>query len=181
LRHSLQPSLRARDRPHPGRAAVRALSRRKPGPHLSPVLVLPIDGPRLSRLSGNSADITFVVLEKAGTQSKRLKSLGSRFRGNDGLRIGAPSFAMNYSLFRRGSIQYGLPSRTAFFLSATAKQSGPLGARSGRDCFVAQGAPRNDSAVMNGVVSSSKTDDRQCAADLLNATGVRKPGKKEAP
>jgi hypothetical protein len=42
---------------------------------------------------------------------------------------------------------------------------GPLSARSGRDCFVAQGAPCNDSAnpieisasaVTNGAVSSSK-------------------------
>jgi hypothetical protein len=46
--------------------------------------VLPLLDAGDPRLSGNSPGITFVVLAKAGTQSKRLKSLGSRLRGNDG-------------------------------------------------------------------------------------------------
>jgi sporulation protein YlmC with PRC-barrel domain len=35
------------------------------------------------------------------------------------------------------------------------------------------------SAVTNGALSTSKTDDHQCAADLLDATGIRKPGKRK--
>jgi hypothetical protein len=68
--------------------------------------------------------------------------------------IAGPAFVGDHGSRERISIR--LHHSLQWSLRATAKQSGAAERSLGRDCFVAQSAPRNDSANLIGICSNPK-------------------------